>query len=303
MDPLDGLSVQRMIGIGQSQSAFRLVTYVNAVHPTVALFDGFVIHSRGNGSAPLSQTPQVEVLTPDPVFMREDLSEPVLTLQTQTDVFRLNSVTQRQSDTASLRLWEVAGSAHSDVYTTIKGPLDRGDDPTVADVVSNSDARPPFITCPLPVNDGPGHWVAKAAIAAVDRWLRSGEPAPSAPLLTLNAQGSDFEYDRFQNALGGVRTPYVDAPVATLAGEGQPPANAAFCGLFGTTVLFDAATLAELYPDKTAYVEAIDNATNEAVAAGFIRPADGDLIKARARTSPIGAVPGAGWQANLVPSP
>jgi hypothetical protein len=303
MDPLDGLSVQRMIGMGQSQSAFRLVTYVNAVHPTVALFDGFVIHSRGNGSAPLSQMPQVEVLTPDPVFMREDLPEPVLTLQTQTDVFRLNSVTQRQSDTASLRLWEVAGSAHSDVYTTIKGPLDRGDDPTVADVVSNSDARPPFITCPLPVNDGPGHWVAKAAIAAVDRWLRSGEPAPSAPLLTLNAQGTDFEYDRFQNVLGGVRTPYVDAPVATLAGEGQPPANAAFCGLFGTTVLFDAATLAELYPDKTAYIEAIDNATNEAVAAGFIRPADGDLIKARARTSPIGAVAGAGWQANLVPSP
>jgi Alpha/beta hydrolase domain len=287
LDPLGGLSVERMIAVGESQSAFRLVTYVNAVHPIIDLFDGFIIHSRGNGSAPLSQMPQVAVATPDPVFIREDLPEPVLTLQTQTDIFRLNSVTQRQQDTPSLRLWEVAGSAHSDVYTTLKGPIDRGDDPTVADVVSNNDARPPFITCPLPVNDGPGHWVAKAAIAAVDHWIRTGEAAPAAPLLTLNSAGTNFEFDSFGNALGGVRTPHVDAPVATLSGEGQPPANAAFCGLFGTTVLFDDAMLSRIYPGKQAYVDAIDSATDAAVAAGFIRPADAQLIKARARTSSI----------------
>lgn len=291
LDPLDGLSVQRMIGVGQSQSAFRLVTYVNAIHPTIDLFDGFIIHSRGNGSALLSQLPQVEVATPDPVYIREDLPEPVLTLQTQTDIFRLNSVTQRQQDSQSLRLWEVAGSAHSDVYTTLKGPQDKGNDPTVADVVSNKDARPPFISCPLPVNDGPGHWVAKAAIAAVDQWIRTGEAAPSAPLLAVNAQGTDFEFDSVGNTQGGIRTPYVDAPVARLSGEGQPPANAAFCGLFGTTELFDNATLAALYPDKQAYISAIDAATDSAVEAGFIRPKDAELIKARARSSGIATTP------------
>lgn len=291
LDPLEGLQVQRMIAVGQSQSAFRLVTYVNAVHPTIDLFDGFVIHSRGDGSAALSQAPQVAVATPDTVFVREDLSEPVLTLQSETDLFRLNSVTQRQPDTQTLRLWEVAGAAHSDVYTTLKGPLDRGDDPAVADVVSNNDARPPFITCPLPVNDGPGHWVAKAAVAAVDNWIRSGEAAPSAPLLTLDADGTGFEFDSLGNVLGGIRTPYVDAPVARLSGEGQPPANAAFCGLFGTTELFDDAMLATLYPDKQAYINAIDTTTDAAVAAGFLRPADAALIKARARTSDVAVTP------------
>ncbi|MCB1689759.1 MAG: hypothetical protein KDI33_14785 [Halioglobus sp.] len=292
LDPLEGLRVQRMIAVGESQSAFRLVTYVNAIHPTIDLFDGFIIHSRGNGSAALSQLPQVEVRTPDPVFIREGLPEPVLTLQTQTDIFRLNSVTQRQPDSGTIRLWEVAGSAHSDVYTTIKGPVDRGDDPTVADVISNNDARPPFITCPLPVNDGPGHWVAKAAVAAIDKWLRNGEAAPSAPLLALNPEGTDFLYDRFGNVQGGVRTPYVDAPVAVLSGEGQPPANAAFCGLFGTTELFDEATLAMLYPTRQAYIDAIDNATDAAAAAGFLVPRDAELIKARARTSDVVGVPG-----------
>jgi hypothetical protein len=288
LDPLEGLQVQRMIAVGESQSASRLVTYVNAIHPTIDLFDGFVIHSRGSRGAALSQLPQLEIPTPDPVFIRADLAEPVITLQTETDIFRLNSVAQRQTDSAAYRLWEVAGSSHSDVYTTLKGPKDRGDDPTVADVVSNSDARPPFITCPLPVNDGPGHWVAKSAVAAVDRWIRTGEAAASAPLLELNGDQTAFEFDNLGNVKGGIRTPYVDAPVATFSGEGQPPANAAFCGLFGTTVLFDEATLAALYPDKASYVNAIDTTTDSAVAAGFLLPADAALIKARARTSEIG---------------
>jgi len=34
---------------------------------------------------------------------------------------------------------------------------------------------------------------------------------------------------------GGIRTPHVDAPVATLSGLGQTGTN--FCGLFGTTSL------------------------------------------------------------------
>lgn len=291
MDPLDGLSVQRMIAMGQSQSAFRLVTYVNAIHPTIDLFDGFIINARGNSSAMLSQAPQVEVRTPDPVFIREDLVEPVLTLQSETDLFILGSVTQRQPDSEAIRLWEVAGAAHSDVYTTLKGPIDKGNDPAVADVVSNSDARPPFISCPLPVNDGPGHWVAKAAIAAVDGWIRTGEAAPMAPLLALNADATGFLYDALGNVQGGIRTPYVDAPVALLSGDGQPPENATFCGLFGTTSLFDDAMLATLYPDKQAYIDAIDNATDEALAAGFLVPKDAQLIKARARTSNVAGAP------------
>ncbi len=85
LDPLEGLQVQRMIAVGQSQSASRLVTYVNAVHPTIDLFDGFIIHSRGCRSSQLSQSPQVEVATPDPAYIRTDIPEPVLALQSQTD--------------------------------------------------------------------------------------------------------------------------------------------------------------------------------------------------------------------------
>jgi len=99
-----------------------------------------------------------------------------------------------------------------------------------------------------------------------------------------------FELDDLDNVKGGIRTPYVDAPVATLSGLGQPGGDA-FCGLYGTTLLFDDAQLSTLYPDKQTYINAIDTATDSAVDAGFIVPADGALIKARARSSDIAVTP------------
>ena len=57
----------------------------------------------------------------------------------------------------------------------------------------------------------------------------------------------------------------------------------------GTTTLFDQAMLDELYPTNAAYVSAINQATDGAIAAGFLLEADGVLIKARAPDSGIGA--------------
>jgi len=155
----------------------------------------------------------------------------------------------------------------------------------VADVIATKSARPPFIECPLlPINDGPGHWVAKAAISALDAWVRSGIAPSAAPRLQVDAEATGFEQDAQGNALGGIRSPYVDAPVAVLSGLGQ---GAGFCDLFGTTRLFDDAELAALYPDRDAYTTAIDEATDAAVSAGFLLPADARLIKSRARTSDV----------------
>ena len=55
---LGGLQPQRMIAAGESQSAGRLVTYINAVQPTEHVYDGFLVHSRSGGGSSLSQSPQ-----------------------------------------------------------------------------------------------------------------------------------------------------------------------------------------------------------------------------------------------------
>ena len=124
------------------------------------------------------------------------------------------------------------------------------------------------------------HWVTKEAIAALNRWVSEGEPAAEATRLALNAERTGFELDELGNALGGIRTSYVDAPVAVLSGLGN---DDDLCRLFGTTNLFEGELLGQLYPTDADYVNAIDKSNDAPVDSGFLVPADAALIKERAR--------------------
>ncbi len=276
IDPLSDLDVAAMIAIGDSQSAWRLVNYINAVHPLADVFDGFFVHSRGNFGAPLSEAPQPSIPAPGGVRIRSDLNVPTLTFETETDLTPLGYYLARQADSERFRLWEVAGTAHADTYT-VDGMSDLGDSSDTAKLVITSNPAPGFVDCPAPVNSGPHHFVQKAALAALNRWVRDGIAPPSAPLLeVLPGPPIAFALDANANARGGVRTPQVDVPIATFSGNGS---GSIVCVLFGSTVPFDEAKLATLYPDHDAYVSAFNEATDRAVAAGFILPPDGELMK------------------------
>jgi hypothetical protein len=284
IDPLGGLVAERVIAVGESQSAGRLVTYVNAFAKRYEVFDGYLIHSRGGRISALSQSPQAEVATPEFVPVRDDLDEQVLMFQTETDLVLLRSLPSRQPDSSMFRLWEVAGTAHADYYTLVASNSDLGDDPSVANVVEETMAS--VIPCDTPINSGPQHWVLKAGLHGLVQWIITGEPLPEAERLAVAADGEGFELDGSGNVLGGIRTPYVDAPVAVLSGLGQT--GESFCRIFGTTRLFDDAELASLYPTHEAYVDAITSTTESAVEAGFILPVDAALIVAAAEASDIG---------------
>jgi len=275
IDPLDGLEAERLIAYGESQSAGRLVTYVNAIHPLFNTFDGYMIHSRGDGASALSQEPQVEITTPEAVLVRTDLNVPVMIFETETDVVLLGYVDARQPDTDLLRTWEVAGTAHGDLYTFVTGRDDATGEPVFASVVEERSVLG-FITCDRPMNNGPHHYVFNTAVRALNDWVATGTPPPQSPRLEVNDDGSDFLFDGLGNVLGGIRTPYVDAPSAILRGDENT--GSGFCFLFGSTDLFDAAQMASLYVDEAGYVEAVTEATEAAVAAGFLLPEDAQAI-------------------------
>ncbi|NQX89276.1 MAG: hypothetical protein HRT77_11490 [Halioglobus sp.] len=278
IDMLDGLSAQVLIGSGESQSAFRLTTYVNAIHPLYRAFDGYIVHSRAEYAAALAEPPQVLLETPPEVLIRTDLNAPVLTFQTETDLLRqsLNSVTIRQADTERLRLWEVAGTAHGDAYSTSGGWLDTGIDPAFSAVVEESSVQG-FIDCDFPMNSGHAHYVFNAALDAVNRWIIEGDQPPTGDVLEVSDDQSRFLLDDAGNVLGGIRTPYVDAPVAVFSGLGQE--GGSFCGLFGTTFLFNPGQMVERYVDQSSFVGAVSSAVESAVDAGFLLRSDGDLIE------------------------
>jgi hypothetical protein len=286
--PLGDLKLKTVVAIGESQSAFRMVMYVNAVHRLTHVYDGFLIHSRGAGGAfgaPLSESPQPAIPAPPVVRIRTDVDVPVLTLQTETDIVFFGSANARQDDTAQIRLWEVAGTAHADTYTIVTGMTDLGNDPSVADLLITATPGG-FFTCPVPINSGPLHFVLNAAISALHRWARRGTPPPSAPRLDIGP-GLAVARDTHGNALGGIRTPQLDVPIATYSGGGQSGAIA--CLLFGSTTPFDAVKLQTLYPTHRAFVSAFRKATTDAVRAGFLLKRDGKLLKKWAAQSDVGS--------------
>ena len=277
IDVLNGMVADRVVAYGESQSASRLVTYINAVQLLYNAYDGFMVHSRGAGSAPLAQEPQVEIPTPDAPRIRTDINVPVMTFETETDVTLLGYVAARQEDTDSFRLWEVAGTSHADRYTIVAGRLDAVGEPQYAAVVEE-DTVFGFLKCDNPFNSGPMHYVFNTAIRQLDQWVLNGTLPTEAPRLELNDDQSDYLKDINGNAIGGIRTPYVDAPVAILAGDGQ--SGESFCFLFGTTFLFTPEQMASLYVDEAGYVAAVATAAVNAVAEGFLLQVDADAINA-----------------------
>ncbi len=287
VSPLGDLKIKKVIAAGDSQSAFRLTTYVNAIDPLTQMFDGYLLHSRGGSAAALSQSPQPAIPAPNPTLIRGDVRVPVLTFETETDLINLGYFAARQSDSDSFRLWEVAGTAHADTYGLVVGPTDLGNSPSAAELVLTS--TPVLgITCGTPINSGPHHFVLNAAFAALNKWVTRGKLPAQAPRLDVVAGSPpSITRDAHGNAVGGIRTPAVDVPIATLSGLGQT--GSAFCSLFGTTVPFDAATLAALYPTHKTYVSAVNKAANSAKKAGFLLGPDAKLIKVAAKASGVGS--------------
>ena len=281
-DVLRGLTPRRLIGMGESQSASRLATYVNAVHPLYNAYEGYMLHSRGDGSASLSQLEGAEVPTPEVVRVRTDLNVPVISFSTETDVLELGAVAARQDDSKLFRLWEVPGAAHGDYYSFVSGREDTGtaSGPSFLVVTENTSVLG-FVNCDKPMNAGPMAWVFNAALSSLDNWVLNGAVPAKANRMVVSNDKTMFEKDDIGNVKGGIRTPYVDVPAAVLLGEAD--SGDSFCFLFGTTQLLDAATMASLYVDKAGYVQAVSEATDQAVAKGFLLAADGERIKAAAR--------------------
>src|SRR5690606_28228398 len=93
-------------------------TFVNGVHPLRPVFDGFLVHSRGGGAAPVDGSAEEGLGSSiaGEVHIRDDLDVPVLVFSTETDLTLLGYAPARQPDSDHVRSWEIAGTAHADAF-------------------------------------------------------------------------------------------------------------------------------------------------------------------------------------------
>jgi hypothetical protein len=263
---LGGLKPKHIVATGESQSAFFMTTFADAVQPRTKTFDGIFIHSRGGSGASLSGV-ALGSPVPNGLRIRTDLSVPVFMFETQTDLITLGYAAARQADTSKIRTWEVAGTSHADAYLV--------------------GAASSVLGCTTAVNDGPQHFVEEAAFTAFTKWVVDGRQPPSPPPFRLaSMHPATLALDGHGNVVGGVRTPAVDVPISTLSGA-APPGASIICSLFGSSIPFSQAELVSLYHSKSGYLAAYTSNLNRAVAQGFILSADRAALLAQAGQLPL----------------
>lgn len=274
---LGGLRPVKVLASGHSQSAMRLTTYANAIQPLDNVFDGIMIHGRANGGISIGSKGSNVPL--GYTSIRADSKVPVFQIQSQMDV-SLNSGTSKAVDSAKVRYWEVAGSAHADQYL-----LDS--------IYSASEREVGFDqpSCSKPHNAMPFYMAQNAALRHLSNWAKNGTPPPAAPRMKRNWLGNLVK-DANDNVVGGLRLPEIEAPIATYGNANFTTGSLAFLDLFaciagGYTEYFGKPKLKSLYPTHADYVAKFKQAADAALAAGHILPEDHVKAIQRAQAAPI----------------
>ncbi|HEY3671663.1 MAG TPA: alpha/beta hydrolase domain-containing protein [Acidimicrobiia bacterium] len=253
VDPLDGLPVQRMVAAGGSQSAMRLATYLNAIHPVERAFDGFLL-SVWEARAPRPE----EGVLPMGVrtAIRTDTPTPVVIVNSEFESTHLAQVPC--VDTEWLRVWEVAGTPHGNARSRLDEPDRRGR-------VAN------------PLRYAPVH---DAALRALHHWLADGVPAPHQPRIEMDpGPPLRIATDDVGNARGGIRLPEMAMPTATYRGAAMGTGR---LPLFGAALPFTDDELRARYPGRAEYEQGWDDAVDALLTSGSLRPEDAPAMRQRA---------------------
>lgn len=247
VDPMGGLTVQHVIAHGASQSASRLTTYITAgYHAASRLADAFSI-TRGGGNAAVAQ----------------------IAADTQTLVVQVNEESQgvRPDDTAFYIVYEEPGIAHAPLnwYQYVWRAQTRD--------LAGYSPLPDAAGAGCSMNRGTSQYTHRMSLYHTQRWLEFGVVPPSGP--RLQRTGVALTRDQNGLALGGIRYPFIEAPVAFNSSEG--------CPLFGQYRPWSREKVLGLYPTQADYVSQVDAVADARVADGLLLSEDAAEAKAEAR--------------------
>jgi hypothetical protein len=262
--PLGHLPVRHVYLGGYSQSGVDTATFAatfGALTRTVddrPVFDGFFPACHAASLTPLAVgegLPRFEYAAMPPVGV------PVIEIQPQTDVEGFSfeefvnpgsaTVRRDDSDTGAdrFRLYEIAGAPHA---AKIAG-------------------------CDGDGSSFPMSAFVRAAMRHLFRWAEEDIAPPKAPRIALEIDDvvARAAVDRFGNAIGGVPSPFLDAPIARYDVHSTP---GPLCQLVGREVPLPHEVLAGRYGDARTYLAEFAISLDATVAAGFLLADDRDAI-------------------------
>lgn len=312
--PTRGLRVKRVFEAGFSQDGgftFTQADVFNAIERMPGggpVYDGYVPGgTTGPSNIDFGLTPAGALPPGDPRIQMQPRDVPVIQINTETEealagLLGPAGLAYRRPDSNApgdrYRLWEVPGASHvsNDLNTpaiTLQRNLAELQGIPVSALAPTGCTHQQFVSGPsvgLPgivdPNTYPFAVVANAAFADLTRWVGNDVPPPRAPRIDVSSTGSIMR-DSFGNALGGLRTPFLDVPTASYSPTdtvAHTTAFSGFCVLYGYNTPFSHSTLTSLYRSHGQYVSQVARESNSLVREGFwLRPDAQEVIKQAAR--------------------
>lgn len=265
VDILSGLKADIVIATGHSQSASRLATYLNNIHPLEPIYDGIMVHGGGGR-------------------IRDDQDTKIFKIMAETDMARRAAEPQPNTDT--FVQWEVAGTSHADYDFEIEYSRLR----LLRDGLPLNQAEARDVGCELPAHSRiPFRDPFNAAFEHLVTWIKDDVRPPTAEPLQLKRMMPEVEFarDEFGNILGGIRLAAHAVATAKNTGMNNGVTNR-FCFLYGSHEPFDQETLNRLYPSHDAYVEAVKAVVQQNLDDGYILPFAAERTIRDAENSSIG---------------
>jgi alpha/beta hydrolase family protein len=287
-NPLDGYPVKELYATGVSQTAFYLNTYVADFASAARLangdpvYDGVASVSGAGRATPINQCVAATAAT-DPRTALPKGHVPFMRIDSQSEPFSLGGYPTRRGDSDAAddpyRMYEMAGTAHgwSDIYNY---------QPPFEDIAAAGGVPVTFVGCAEDKwNSLPRQFIEPAMLANLERWVTDGvrPPHEAEPLRVLDAATAQFATDALGNVLGGVRSPYVDVPVATYYNLATATAPGGFCSLFGHEVAFTSVTLQSLYHSHQDYVAKVRASVAQMLRGRWVEPEEAREIVEQAR--------------------
>ncbi|MBN1831210.1 MAG: hypothetical protein JW896_03780 [Deltaproteobacteria bacterium] len=289
-NPIRDYKVEYLIATGYSQTGGYLTTYINLIHPldTAKLKDGSPIYDGymiGDGDAfmfPINQCADAAPPGESSIIIKPR-GVPIISVVSQGLLNMTIPARRPDSDTAEdmYRRYEIPGSSHVNQKSVDNKPCP-------ADIQKAGVPATPANCAGINENgvtDFPIEFFMNSAYNNLYIWLRTGTPPPKAePIMTEKAEGIgeiQIKLDEYGNALGGVRNPYVEYPLATYYGQSRPldEESAFFCMLGGYKEPFNHDKIKGLYPTREDYLNKVNAMVDEMVEERLLTESDGMRIR------------------------
>ena len=266
-------AAETVYGEGWSQTGGYAYRYLSTFGPLATTSDGRRVYDGwlvggGGGPAGINQCSPTLPNT-DPREQIEPRGVPVIAIRTQGDYF---SFPYRRADGDTpdnqYRLYELGGPSHDTVTIFQNFAPD-------ADIIKAGVKPPDHTSCGYTITtDFPYEHYFNAAAANLKLWSRGVEP-PHADRFRFDAKNQNV-LDRFGNAVGGLRSPYLDAPIATY--HMGKTSGSFTCSLLGYKTPFNRNLLKKLYKDHDDYVSKVKQSTERLVKERFLQAEDAAKI-------------------------